>query len=328
MILVCGQNCAWQLIYRFERVTAGAVNRVREVRRAAAGKGINVARALTALGLPATLLAYRGGANGRRMRAALRDEGIAARVVETAADTRTCVTLLEGPAGAARQVTELVEPAAAADGAAQERFGEAYDRLLESAAAVVISGTAIGGARREVYAEMVRRARRRGLVTLLDAYRGHGRAALAAAPAILKVNRAELAELAGTPLPTAAARAAACRRLRDRHGVQWVIVTAGAEGLEAYDGARSVRAAAPAVPVVNSTGSGDAAAAGVLAAMVTAAGGAVTAPLRLEHTDLALAARFAAACGSANCQSVVPGRVTRGLVRQLAAQVTITENRP
>ena len=101
MILVCGQNCAWQLIYRFERVTAGAVNRVLEVQRAAAGKGINVARALTALGLPATLLAYLGGANGRRMRAALRDEGIAARVVETAADTRTCVTLLEGPAGAA-----------------------------------------------------------------------------------------------------------------------------------------------------------------------------------------------------------------------------------
>ena len=102
MILVCGQNCAWQLIYRFERVTAGAVNRVLEVQRAAAGKGIKVARALTALGLPATLLAYLGGANGRRMRAALRDEGIAARVVETAADTSTCVALLEGPPGRRR----------------------------------------------------------------------------------------------------------------------------------------------------------------------------------------------------------------------------------
>ena len=87
MILVCGQNCAWQLIYQFKRVTAGAVNRVREVRRAAAGKGVNVARALTALGVPATLLAYLGGANGRRMQTNLRREGIAARVVETAADT-------------------------------------------------------------------------------------------------------------------------------------------------------------------------------------------------------------------------------------------------
>ena len=57
-------------------------------------------------------------------------------------------------------------------------------------------------------------------------------------------------------------------------------------------------------------------------------GGAVAAPLRLEHTDLAGAARLAAACGSANCRSVVPGLVTRDLVRQLAAQVTIAESRP
>ena len=103
-------------------MTAGAV------RRAAAGKGVNVARALTALGVPATLLAYLGGANGRRMQTDLRRDGIAARVVETAADTRTCVSLLEGPpAGPARQVTELVEPAAAASGAEQERFAAAYE---------------------------------------------------------------------------------------------------------------------------------------------------------------------------------------------------------
>ena len=328
MILVCGQNCAWQLIYRFKRVTAGAVNRVREVRRAAAGKGVNVARALTALGVPATLLAYLGGANGRRMQTDLRREGIAARVVETAADTRTCVTLLEGPrAGPARQVTELVEPAAPASGAEQERFAAAYEELLESAAAVVIAGTAIGGARPQVYAEMVRLAHRRGVPTLLDAYRDHARAALAAAPEILKTNRAELAELAGRQLPTAADRVATCRRLRDRHGVRWVLVTAGAEGLEAYDGARLVRAVAPAVPVVNSIGCGDAASAGVLAAMLAMAGGARPAPLRLKDAGLAAAARWAAACGSANCRSAVPGAVTRDLVRQLAAQVTISESR-
>ncbi len=138
-------------------------------------------------------------------------------MVETAADTRTCVTLLEGPAaGPARQVTELVEPAAAASGAEQERFAAAYEELLGNAAAVVIAGTAIGGAHPEVYAEMVRLAHRRGVPTLLDAYRDHARAALAAAPEILKINRAELAELA-------ADRAAFCRRLRDRHGVQWVL---------------------------------------------------------------------------------------------------------
>ena len=98
MILVCGHNCAWQLTYRFDTVTRGAVNRVREVHRSAAGKGVNVARVLAALEAPAMLLAYLGGPNGARVRHALDREGIAAKVIDTAADTRTCVTLLEsGP---------------------------------------------------------------------------------------------------------------------------------------------------------------------------------------------------------------------------------------
>ena len=148
---------------------------------------------------------------------------------------------------------------------------------------------------------MVRRAHRHGVVTLLDAYRDHGRTALEAAPTVLKINRAELAELADAPLNTVAARVAAYRNLRDSHGVCWVMVTAAAEGMEAYDGTRLVRATPPAVPVVNSIGSGDAAAAGVIAGIVAAAGDGRVPP-RLEGVDLAVAARLAVACGSANCR--------------------------
>ena len=402
MVLVCGHNCAWQLTYGFDAVTRGAVNRVREVHRSAAGKGVNVARVLAALEVPALLLAYLGGANGARVRQALDREGIAAEVIDTAADTRTCVTLLEsagsprdsehdahrhtgaagrsassgqsprplraaaghedrttgtagwspisgaGPAGAessggavgeARQVTELVKPAVAASEAEQERFAAAYDRLLEQASAVVIAGTAIGGARPEVYAEMVRRAHRRGVVTLLDAYHGHGRAALAAAPAIVKINREELAQMAGTAVDTEPARIAAYRGLCDRYGVRWVMVSAGAEGIEACDGTRLLRAAAPAVPVVNSIGSGDAASAGVAAALIAtaafpatgvsagpkAAAGAEPAALCLDQADLTGAVRYAVACGSANCLTATPGSVTREAILELHAQVTVTE---
>ena len=402
MILVCGHNCAWQLTYRFDAVTRGAVNRVREVHRSAAGKGVNVARVLAALEVPATLLAYLGGPNGARVRQALERAGIPAEVIDTAADTRTCVTLLEsagsprdpdggeyrrtggtgtaafsdqrerllraagghenrntvanrsplsdagragaetagGGAGGVRQITELVEPAVTASEAEQEQFAAAYDRLLEQASAVVIAGTAIGGARNEVYAELVRRAHRRGVVTLLDSYHGHGRAALAEAPTIVKINRAELSELAGTAVDTEPARVAVYRDLCDRHGVQWVMVSAGAEGIEACDGKRLLRATAPAVPVVNSIGSGDAASAGVAAALMVGAGasapgvvvcantapGAAPAPLRVDQADLGAAVRWAVACGSANCLTATPGSVSREAIQGLHAQVTVTES--
>ena len=397
MILVCGHNNAWQLTYRFDAVTLGAVNRVRAVHRSAAGKGVNVARVLAALDAPATLLAYLGGPNGTRVRQELQREGIPAEVIETAADTRTCVTLLEsaggnghrsagsagwpppsgrgrggaggdggaepvaepaepaapasagksaGAAGAAgvvdgatRQVTELVEPAGAASAAEQERFAAAYDRLLVQASVVVIAGSAIGGADRGVYAEMVRRARRRGVPTLLDAYHGHGRAALAAAPSVVKINRTELAELAGTAVDTGPARTAAYRGLCDRYGVRWVIVSAGAEGIEACDGRGLLQVAAPGVPVVNPIGSGDAASAGVAAALAGAAGapvggvvagsrsapGAEPAPARIDQADLAAAARLAVACGTANCLTATPGAVTPESIRLLHAQTAVTE---
>ena len=424
MILVCGHNNAWQLTYRFDAVTRGTVNRVREVHRSAAGKGVNVARVLAALQAPATLLAYLGGPNGMRVRRELEREGIATEVIDTAADTRTCVTLLEsatplrhtdevgdrrtgsagrlalsgrsarslreaggrerpgagcagwpplsgqGPGGAGgdgavepvtgpaepaapasagkfagavvggtQQVTELVEPAVVASAAEQERFAAAYDRLLEQASAVVIAGSAIGGADREVYAEMVRRAHRRGVPTLLDAYHGHGRAALAEAPSIIKINRAELAELAGAAVDSESARTAACRGLCDRHGVRWVMVSAGAEGIEACDGRRLLRVAAPAVPVVNPIGSGDAASAGVAAALAGVAGapiagamvgvqsahGAAPARARIDQADLAAAARLAVACGTANCLTATPGAVIPDAVLRLHAQIAVTE---
>ena len=338
MILVCGHNNAWQLTYRFDAVTRGAVNRVREVHRSAAGKGVNVARVLGALQAPATLLGYLGGPNGTRVRQALAGEGIAAEVIDTVADTRTCVTLLES-AGEARQITELVEPAALASAAEQERFAAAYDRLLEQASVVLVAGSAIGGARREVYAQMVRRAHGRGVPVLLDAYHGHGRAALAAAPEIVKINRAELAELTGAAVDGEAARVAAYRGLCDRYGVRWVIVSAGAEGIEACDGRRLLRAAAPLVPVVNPIGSGDAATAGVAASLVAAnrapttgtmaasraASGPAPARLRIEPADLAAAARLAVACGTANCLTATPGSVTREAIWGLQARVAVTE---
>jgi len=398
MILVCGHNNAWQLTYRFDAITRGAVNRVRKVHRSAAGKGVNVARVLAALQAPATLLAYLGGPNGVRVRQALDREGIPAEVIDTASDTRTCVTLLESarsarepddehrpagtlvrppsdrPAGAepaggtagstrqvteladptvaasagepaagavdgSQQVTELVEPAVTASAAEQERFAAAYGRLLEQASVVVIAGSAIGGARGDVYAEMVRHAHRRGVVTLLDSYHRHGRAALAAAPSIVKINRAELAELAGTAVDAESDRIAAYRDLCHRYGVRWVIVSAGAEGIEACDGRRLLRADAPAVPVVNSTGSGDAASAGVAAALIGAAGdfapgvvarpdtarGAPSPTLRIDQAELAAAVRFAVACGTANCLTPTPGSVTREAILRLHEQVAVTE---
>ena len=90
------------------------------------------------------------------------------------------------------------------------------------------------------------------------------------------------------------------------------------------------------MPVVNTIGSGDAASAGVAAALIGAAGdsatavaaapntapGAPPAPLRI---DLAAAVRLAVACGTANCLTATPGVVTGEAILRLHARVAVTE---
>ena len=112
MILVCGHNNAWQLTYRFDAVTRGAVNRVREVHRSAAGKGVNVARVLAALQVPATLLAYLGGPNGMRVRRELEREGIPAEVIDTAPLTLDRIIARMAAAHAAALSRRLIGPSA------------------------------------------------------------------------------------------------------------------------------------------------------------------------------------------------------------------------
>jgi sugar/nucleoside kinase (ribokinase family) len=70
-----------------------------------------------------------------------------------------------------------------------------------------------------------------------------------------------------------------------------VVVTLGAEGALAHDGTRVVRAAAPVVDAVDTTGAGDSFAAGFLAA-------------RLDGAELAEALRFGCACGALSTGAV------------------------
>jgi sugar/nucleoside kinase (ribokinase family) len=82
---------------------------------------------------------------------------------------------------------------------------------------------------------------------------------------LLLPNRAEAAALAGTDDPEAAGRRLAAH-------AREVVVTLGAEGALWTDGAAVVRAPAVATVAADTTGAGDAFAAGLLAARLAGAG--------------------------------------------------------
>ena len=135
------------------------------------GKGVNVSCLLVKHGVKITFITYLGGKNGKKISHLLEKEGVNLKHVNTAAETRICVTLIEGlNIDSSPQITELVEPSPIASSIEQLHFIDLYKKQLSHTNMVVITGSAIGGADNNVYAEMVAYAKRQGIITLLDTY--------------------------------------------------------------------------------------------------------------------------------------------------------------
>jgi 1-phosphofructokinase family hexose kinase len=324
VILVIGQNAAWQKVCGLRRLEPGAVNRLDTVIAFGSSKGPNTARALAGVGAGARVVCYAGGANGRLFLEQLAREGIACDPVPIAAETRLCTTF----ADADGRCTEVIEPAPEVTAAERSGFRALVAERLAGSRVLVLMGTTVSGETPDCYRWLVRAAHERGVPVVMDSACPAALEALAERPEVLKVNAEELTQFAGRSAGEAAdpgARAEAYRALCGR-GVRWIVVTLGADGVEAGDGRLVLHAAVPRVTVVNSVGSGDAAAAGVAWSLHEAlADGASADAVFASRDRLADAAARAAAMGTANCLNPVNGRVDAADYRHLRAEVTVRD---
>ncbi len=320
MILVVGQNLAWQKVGHLSRLARGEVNRLLSMRAFGSSKGPNVVRALAALGGSGEAIGYAGGATGRRLEDDLRAEGLSCRFVTIQDETRTCTTIAE-PDGTC---TEVIEPSPRVTEEERLRMRRLAVERLSSARLLIVSGTALEGETDDCYVVLLRAAHERNLPVMLDSACRQARLALSEKPEVVKINAQELGEMANAPVGTLAERVNACRSMAASHGVRWFFVTRGADGMEAFDGRTLLRARAPAVDVINAIGSGDAAAAGAAWVIHEAAAGG---PAALFSSSSALkeALLTAVAMGTANCMNPVNGRVMPGDYLAIREQVRVQE---
>jgi tagatose 6-phosphate kinase len=321
VILIVGQNAAWQKVCTLARLERGEVNRIEVVRAFASSKGPNVARSLAALHGEGEVLGYAGGANGELVQRSLAAEGIRASFVTIAAETRVCTTFIE-PSGAS---TEVIEPPPQTSQREREEFRAAFHERLSGARVLVIAGSTVAGETEDSYAEMVREARRRSVVTLLDSACAAGIRALAEGPEILKVNLRELGEISRAAVDIPSERVRAWRSLASRHGIRWFLVSMGAAGMEAFDGTAFIRAEPPAVRVVNPIGSGDAATAGVGWTVHEMLSSRMPNEIFGSRSCLAESLACATAMGTANCMNPMNGKVVQADYRSVRPLITVRE---
>jgi tagatose 6-phosphate kinase len=297
MILVVGLSSVWQRTLFFKGFHLGEVNRAGRVLETASGKGVNVARVATTLGLPARVLTVAGGRRGRLFARALRADGVPARIIPADGETRLCQTLVAGDV-----VTEVVEESPALSQSEVRAVVSTFRASLRRAQAVVFSGTVPRGCGDDFYARLARRARKCGVPFVVDTQGTQLLRVVGEGPILVKINSRELAAATGKEQ-----REAGVAELL-KLGAQRVVITDGPRGAWAADSQGQWHVRAPRVTAVNPIGSGDAMLAGLLVGLVRGSG-------------LQEALQFGVVCGAANALTETSGVVRRGDVRRLLRQV-------
>ncbi|MDW7982592.1 MAG: hexose kinase [Thermomicrobium sp.] len=311
-IAVFAPNVGLDRIGFLPELELGAVLRFRAVVASAGGKGVNVARAARAFGVPTVVVGLLGGWIGRLIVELASSEGLDLRPSWIDGETRVNTVVLEDNG----RVTVLNDPGPEL----RPEFGRALleDLVpeLEGSDLLVVTGSLPPGLAPALYGDAVRVGRASGRPVIVDATGEALRVALRDNPDIVTPNvfeaesalgwstaelvTAERRELKRRAVAAARALVVGCRRA--------AIVKAGAAGAAVATAGSVWFVPAPEVHVCNPIGAGDAFVAGLAVGL-------------LRHWPLVEAVRLAVAAGSASVETVQPGALDRRRVEELFALV-------
>ena len=258
-ILTLTLNPALDLTVQLARLEPGQVNRSEAMLTHAAGKGVNVAQVLADLGHQLTVSGFLGEDNPQAFEALFARRGFVDAFVRVPGDTRSNIKLAEHDG----RITDINGPGPQVSEAAQQALLERLEQIAPGHDAVVVAGSLPRGVSPEWLHGLLLRLKNLGLKVVLDTSGAALRAGLAAGPWLIKPNTEELADALGSPVLSLAAQAEAAQRLHAQ-GVEHVVISHGADGVNWFSTAPTWQALPPKVTVASTVGAGDSLLAGML----------------------------------------------------------------
>ncbi len=290
-----------------DRLRPGEVQRAMKHESTAGGKGLNVARAVAALGAEVSVTGFVGGSNGDWIRNRLKNADIGQEWIVVAGETRVCLNLIDDREGTSTEILETGPLITSCEAAA---FRKLWSDLAVPGRWITLSGSLPRGLGDVYYADLIAAAQSRGAYVVFDASGAALAHGIASGPHTVKPNEEEFRQWTGSdPRDIQAIRSLA--EELGRKGVRTLIVSFGREGcIAASPDGGLWRSIPPNVRTVNAVGSGDSFVAGWTVA--SASGFALPDALRL-----------ATAVGAANAMTETTGGVDRRIVEELLEQVIV-----
>jgi tagatose 6-phosphate kinase len=313
MIITVTLNAAIDKTLAVPSFRLGRRHRAVEQTAMAGGKGVNVARALKALGQPVIATGVAGGPTGTRIIEQLTEEAILNDFVRIHEESRTSTAVVDPTTN---EQTEINERGPEVTEAELELFVDKLLYLAKGAGVVVFSGSLPRGVPADLYARLVRELERSGVTTVLDSEGEALRLGTRAEPTVVTPNQEEAEELVGHEFGDDEDMTAAVGEVVEV-GAREAILTlpTGCIALVGDEQDRRLYRASVDPGVVDArsrVGSGDAFLAGYVASRYTG---------RPPEECV----RFAVACGAESVQHFGAGVLDPGAAERLMQQVAVEE---
>ena len=278
----------------------------------ACGKGVNVAKAITSLGMSVTCLGFVGHQSIPTFKA-INSSLLQTDFTECEGKTRTNITLFDVLENRETHIRTSGFEVTAVD---CQKLLEKLDGYTTAGDIVILSGSLPSGAPENFYQTLIELCHSKSAIPFLDSSGSSLQAGLVAKPYLVKPNQQELEELVGKPLPDETSIVAAARSIVDQ-GIEWVYVSRGEKGVIIVGDTIVLSAGVNKLPspVVSHIGCGDAMIAGLAVAT-------------LKKTGLEETIKTGVSCAVANLFSMEPGQFVKTLQADISTHSVYFSNLP
>jgi 1-phosphofructokinase len=238
--------------------TLGKVNRVENERTDPGGKGINVAKVISALNHPVLVTGFLGKKNAEPFQEYFRHESILDHFVDTLGENRVNIKIADSETDV---VSELNFPGITPTKKDLENLQITLQKLAVKHKWFVFSGSLPPAIPTDTYATFIQMLHSYDCNVILDTSGPALAAGIAARPFAVKPNLPELSQLMHAPMESDKDILGAVKELLNQ-GISQVAISLGEKGALVGNCQQILRAKAPSVPVSSTVGAGDAFVAG------------------------------------------------------------------
>lgn len=308
MITTVTLNAAIDQVYEMNALLVGQTNRVMQKFQQGGGKGINVARVITALGGEVFIGGFVGGLNGEKIKALLKEEQLQTNFIQIEGESRICLTVTNQET---KEMTELLEEGPAIQRLEWQQMLKWIELQACHSEYFVLSGSLPKGVPTDAYATIIRLLKQKGVRVALDTSGEALKQGVAAVPFAIKPNEEEIVQLIGNPVEGQEDLIQAGEKLQQL-GIEHVCFSLGEKGALFINSSGVYKVNAPTIQVVNTVGSGDAFLGGLIFKLS-------------QGANYSEAYKWAVACGSVNAGNKEIAKVEKPAVESLLKELQITK---